>query len=131
MKTTKVITGALVAAATVAVAAQANAASNRSYQAYAIVDFKTDAPKAMLADTVEKAIAGYASDLQTNRPIGVPMPETPGRCTNTRPRTANGTPNFRCTSTTSPSGAVRSWNAPAGPPLPRWSARPRSSPPRC
>lgn len=85
MKTTRILIGALIATAAMAVAAQANAASNRSYQAYAIVDFKTDAPKAMLADTVEKSITGYASDLQTNRPIGVPMPETPGRFVITNP----------------------------------------------
>lgn len=78
MKTTK-FAAALIALAAAACFSQAQAASNRSYQAYAIVDFKTDMPKAQIADTVEKAINKYASDLQTNRPIAVPMTETPGR----------------------------------------------------
>lgn len=79
-KTTTIAAAAAAISAFAIVSAPAEAGvRNRGYQAYAIIDFRTDAKTAVLADTVEKAIEGYASDLSTNRPIGVPVTNTPGR----------------------------------------------------
>lgn len=51
----------------------------RSYQAYAIIDLRTDASKTTLINAAEQILAGYSTDLNTNRPIAVQTPEQPGR----------------------------------------------------
>nr|WP_312119848.1 hypothetical protein [Brevundimonas diminuta] len=71
------------AAAALALASTATVAEaqsrNQSYQAYAVIDLQTDAPKGPLIDAAERALAGYSSDLNTIRPIAVQTPERPGR----------------------------------------------------
>ncbi|QYC12386.1 hypothetical protein [Brevundimonas nasdae] len=71
---------ALAAVVGVGMASAAEAQNrSRSYQAYAVIDLQTDAPKARLIDAAERALSGYASDLNTSRPIAVQTPERPGR----------------------------------------------------
>lgn len=50
-----------------------------SYQAYAVIDLPTDAPKATLIDAAERVLDRYTTDLSTNRPIAVQTPTQPGR----------------------------------------------------
>ncbi|WP_309091922.1 hypothetical protein [Phenylobacterium sp.] len=67
-------------------AAPAEAQSRqRSYQAYAVIDFQTEAPKGQVIDAAERILEGYASDFQSNRPIAVQTPEQPGRFQLTNP----------------------------------------------
>lgn len=62
------------------IATQADAQSRqRSYQAYAIIDLQTEASKTALIDAAERVLAGYSTDLNTNRPIAVQTPAQPGR----------------------------------------------------
>lgn len=79
-KCIKAAVTALVAAGS-AMAAGAVQAQSRaaSYEAYAIIDLQTDAPKAVLIDAGERALAPYSTDLNTNRPIAVEVPERPAR----------------------------------------------------
>lgn len=82
---TKLAAAALAALVTAAVTPAAAQNRNASYQAYAIIDFRTDAPKADVIDAAERILAGYSTDLNTNRPIAVQTPETPGRFKLTNP----------------------------------------------
>lgn len=76
----KSLSAASVALALVSTAGVADAQTrNQSYQAYAVIDLQTDAPKAALIEAGERALAGYSSDLNTMRPIAVQTPEQPGR----------------------------------------------------
>ncbi len=76
----KSLSAAAAALALISTATVADAQSrNQSYQAYAVIDLQTDAPKGALIDAAERALAGYSSDLNTIRPIAVQTPEQPGR----------------------------------------------------
>lgn len=76
----KTLTVSLAALALIATSSAAHAQTRTSsYQAYAVIDLVTDAPKATLIDAAERALAGYSTDLNTVRPIAVQTPERPGR----------------------------------------------------
>lgn len=86
MRTKKIIAfmGAAIAITGFAASAEAQT-RNRSYQAYAIIDFETEARKGAAIDAAERVLQRYASDFQSNRPIAVQTPEQPGRFQLTNP----------------------------------------------
>lgn len=80
MSPKSMIIAALIVSGLSAASFSAHAQSRQhSYQAYAIVDFKTDRPKDEIIGAAERILDGYASDFASNRPIGVPVPSEPGR----------------------------------------------------
>lgn len=86
MRISALLSSAAIAIAAVSIATTAEAQNRqRSYQAYAIIDFETDAPKGPVIDAAERILQGYASDFQSNRPIAVQTPEQPGRFTLSNP----------------------------------------------
>lgn len=86
MRISALISSAAIAVAAITAASAAEAQSRqRSYQAYAIIDFETEAAKGPIIDAAERILVGYASDFQSNRPIAVQTPEQPGRFTLSNP----------------------------------------------
>lgn len=80
------MSAAAVALTAVSVATAAEAQNRqRSYQAYAVIDFQTDAAKGPVIDAAERILQSYASDFQSNRPIAVQTPEQPSRFTLSNP----------------------------------------------
>lgn len=86
MRIKAIMSAAAVALTAVSVATAAEAQNRqRSYQAYAVIDFQTDAAKGPVIDAAERILQSYASDFQSNRPIAVQTPEQPGRFTLSNP----------------------------------------------
>lgn len=82
---TLAVSAAVLAFTTVAAAPAEAQNRQRSYQAYAVIDFQTEASKDQVIDAAERILQNYASDFQSNRPIAVQTPEQPGRFQLTNP----------------------------------------------